>query len=84
LPILRGPSGPLFFYLPCYAAFLRIDRNRTFSLIAFCETAPGVRFNFFAICVPESFAFANAFKFFTSSLDHANVRLFAFGIIPPI
>ncbi|MGO8975253.1 MAG: hypothetical protein ACLQNV_17215 [Steroidobacteraceae bacterium] len=62
-----------------------IDRKRTPSLIAFCETAPGVRFNFFAICVPESFAFANARRLLTSSFDQANDSsfFFAFAMIPP-
>ena len=51
------------------------------SFIAFCDTAPRVRRSFFAVRPAESFAFANARKFFTSSFDHAFIaRLFAFAI----
>jgi hypothetical protein len=53
-----------------FFALRLIDRNRTPSTIAFCDTAPGVRFNFFATAVDDNFAFASARKFFTSSLDH--------------
>jgi hypothetical protein len=64
----------------------RIDRNRTPNFIAFCETAPGVRFSFFATAMPESFAFANSFKVRTSSFDHATIRrrdfAFAFAMLP--
>jgi hypothetical protein len=55
------------------------------SFIAFCATAPGDRFNFFATAVPDNLAFANAFKFRTSSVDHAAIRrrefVFAFAMI---
>jgi hypothetical protein len=53
--------------------------------MAFCATAPGDRFNFFAACVPDNRLFANARRFFTSSFDHTtNFRLnFAFATLPP-
>jgi hypothetical protein len=58
-----------------------IDLNLTPSFIAFCATAPGVRRSFLAVWGPESFSFAKARKFFTSSLDHAKTkRRFAFAI----
>jgi len=61
-----------------------MDRNRTLNRMAFCETAPGDRFSFFAICVPESLAFAKALKVLTSSFDHANARFFAFAMMTPM
>jgi hypothetical protein len=64
-----------------YSVFLLIDRNRIPSFIAFCATAPRVRRSFFAARPAESFAFANARKFFTSSFDQAfTARPFAFAI----
>ncbi len=61
-----------------------IDRNLTPNFIAFCATAPGVRRNFLAVTVPDNFAFANARRFFTSSLDHALInRRFDFAINDP-
>jgi len=49
--------------------------------MAFCATAPGVRRNFFAVAGHESFAFAKARRFLTSSFDHAtNLRFFAVAI----
>jgi hypothetical protein len=64
---------------------LLIDRNRIPSFIAFCATAPRVRRSFFAAFAADSFAFANARRFFTSSFDHANTttRRFAFAIDAP-
>jgi hypothetical protein len=51
------------------------------SFIAFCETAPGDRFNFFAVSGPENRLFANARRFLTSSFDHAtNTRRFALAV----
>jgi hypothetical protein len=68
-----------------YRAFLLIDRNRIFSRIAFCATALGVRRSFFAVCDPDSFAFANARRFSTSSSDHANInRFLRFAIDTPL
>jgi hypothetical protein len=61
-----------------------IDRNLTPRCIAFCETAPRVRRSFFAACGPESFAFAKARRFFTSSFDHGRITLRVFfAIITP-
>jgi hypothetical protein len=79
-----GLSGPRFVEedrKSAYAAF-RIDRNRILSFIAFWATAPGDRLSFFAACDPDNRLFANARRFFTSSLDHATNRL-AFAIISP-
>jgi hypothetical protein len=67
-----------------YPAFLRTDRNLIPSLMAFCETAPGVRPSFFAACGCDSLTFANARKFLTSSFDHANKRRFRFAIDAPL
>lgn len=54
------------------------------NFIAFCATAPGVRRNFLAVAGPDSFDFANARRFFTSSLDQAFItRRFAFAIKIP-
>jgi hypothetical protein len=59
-----------------------MDLNRTPSAIAFCATAPGVRFNFFAVAEPDNLALANARNIFTSSRDHATTtRFFDFAII---
>lgn len=41
--------------------------------MAFCETAPRVRPNFFAIAGPDIFAFAMLRSVFTSSFDHARM-----------
>jgi hypothetical protein len=42
--------------------------------MAFCATAPGDRFNFFATAVPDNFAFASSLSVRTSSFDHATIR----------
>jgi hypothetical protein len=64
-----------------YATFFLLDRNFTPNAIAFCATAPGVRRSFFAVATPDSFAFAKARRFFTSSFDHAtNLRFFTVAI----
>jgi hypothetical protein len=58
-----------------------IDRNLIPRAIAFCATAPGVRFNLFAVSGPDNRLFANARRFFTSSFDHAtDTRRFTFAI----
>jgi hypothetical protein len=58
-----------------------IDRNLMPNFMAFCATAPGVRPSFLADWGPDSFSFAKARKFFTSSFDHAKTkRRFAFAI----
>jgi hypothetical protein len=62
-----------------YPALRLIERNRTPSFMAFCATAPGDRFNFLAVCVPDSLAFAYARRFRTSSFDHANTARFFFA-----
>jgi hypothetical protein len=65
-------------------AFLLIDRNLILNFIAFCATAPGVRRSFLATCGPDSFFLANARRFFTSWVDHAEInRRFAFAIDAP-
>jgi len=67
-----------------YPRFRLIDRNLTPRCIAFCETAPRVRRSFFATSGPESFAFARARRFFTSSFDHGRITLRVFfAIITP-
>jgi|ERR1700683_1519094 len=62
-----------------------IDRNRILSFIAFCATAPRVRRSFLAASGCDSFAFAKASRFFTSSFDHANTITcrFRFAIDAP-
>jgi hypothetical protein len=42
--------------------------------MAFCATAPGDRFSFFATAVPDNFAFASSLSVRTSSFDHATIR----------
>jgi len=48
--------------------------------MAFWATAPGVRFNFFAVWVPDNFAFASALSVRTSSFDHATIRRLDFDL----
>jgi hypothetical protein len=57
-----------------------IDRNLMPNFMAFCATAPGVRPSFLADWGPDSFSFAKARKFLTSSFDHAKTKRFAFAI----
>jgi hypothetical protein len=71
-------NDPNLFTDTRYVFFRLTDRNLTLSFIAFCDTAPGVRFNCFATAVPDSFAFANALSVRTSSFDHATIRRLEF------
>jgi hypothetical protein len=50
-----------------------IDRKRTPKSIAFCDTEPRVRRNFFAIAGADILAFAMLRSIFTSVFDHARM-----------
>jgi len=61
------------------------ELNRIPSFIAFCATAPRVRRSFLAACGCDSFAFAYARRFFTSSFDHAEIiRRRCFAMSAPL